>query len=172
MGYADDDFRQVIEDIWTSILGLEKPFQTRPVPEGDDQDLMCCCVHITGAWDGVIVLECSEPLLRHAAAVMFGTTAETIDSVSMTDALGELTNMIGGNIKSLLPEPCYVSLPAPTQGVAAILAQPDHKLVTHVAFETSGYMFRVATIRNDFVDTNQDIESSHLEPVFPSKPKG
>ena len=103
MGYADDDFRQVIEDIWTSILGLEKLFQTSPVPEGDDQDLMCCCVHITGAWDGVIVLECSEPLLRHAAAVMFGTTAETIDSVSMTDALGELTNMIGGNIKSLLP---------------------------------------------------------------------
>lgn len=171
MDYADSDFRQIIEAVWTSILGLETPFQTGPVQEGDDKDLIGCCVHISGAWDGLIVLECSESLLRHAAAVMFGTAPDTVDSVSMKDALGEITNMIGGNIKSLLPEPCYVSLPSPTQGVAPIMARPGHKLVGHVAFKTSGHTFRVATIRNYSVTTEPDAAHPGGEPVFPSKPK-
>ena len=32
-------------------------------------------------------------------------------TADIADALGELANIIGGNVKSLLPEPCALSLP-------------------------------------------------------------
>lgn len=54
------------------------------------------------------------------------------------DALGELANMLAGNVKALLPEPCAISLPAVAFG-------PDHHVsvvgtspVATVAFTCAG----------------------------------
>ena len=44
---------------------------------------------------------------------MFGEGPEATSADMVEDALGELTNMTSGGFKSLLPEPCYLSLPSP-----------------------------------------------------------
>ena len=45
-----------------------------------------------------------------------GDGTPSLDEIG--DALGELTNMVAGNIKALLPESCSISLPTVAQGLS------------------------------------------------------
>jgi chemotaxis protein CheX len=49
---------------------------------------------------------------------------ELADS-DIADAVGELANIVGGNVKSLLPPPTTLSLPVVAWGGAALLVWPD-----------------------------------------------
>lgn len=55
------------------------------------------------------MIECSESFARWAASRMFD--AEVSSRQDVGDALGELTNMVGGNLKALLPGPNRLSIP-------------------------------------------------------------
>ena len=48
---------------------------------------------------------------------MFGSAPDVVTDAEVVDALGELTNMIGGNVKSLLPAPSQLSLPMVSDSV-------------------------------------------------------
>jgi len=58
-----------------------------------------------------VVVRCSAAAARNAAAALLGVELDDVTTEDVTDALGELANIIGGNVKSLLPEPCALSLP-------------------------------------------------------------
>lgn len=73
-------------------------------------------VQLLGDWEGAVVVACSNDFGRQAAAEMFGTPADAITGEEITDALGELANMIGGNVKPLLPGAEHLSLPTVIQG--------------------------------------------------------
>lgn len=68
-------------------------------------------VEITGAWNGTVCLSCSVVAGRHAASAMFDMEDSELSPAEISDAVGELVNMVGGNIKSLLPGPTQLSLP-------------------------------------------------------------
>lgn len=117
------------------------------------------CVQIMGSWQGTVALLCPMPLARKASAIMFGVEEETAGTEEIQDALGELANMTGGNIKSLLPEPCYLSLPA----VAVTdygLRIPGSELVTEVTFQCQGYQFVVSLLKR--VDTPENQPSMNI----------
>jgi chemotaxis protein CheX len=59
-----------------------------------------------------------------AAAAMFGLSAVELTDAEVTDAVGELTNIIGGNIKSLLPGPSRLSMPVVTISPADAVRMP------------------------------------------------
>ena len=77
---------------------------------------------------------------------MFHLEEQSAGPEDLQDALGELTNMTGGNIKSLLPEPCRLSLPT-----VAVTNQsfriPGSDLVTQVAFKCNGHIFQVSLLK-------------------------
>ena len=77
---------------------------------------------------------------------MFQLNEDEVVSDLVQDALGELTNMTGGNMKSLLPEPCYLSLPAVTMTQHG-LRIPGSELVSTVTFQCWGYKFRVSVLK-------------------------
>lgn len=102
------DLTQLVTMIWEATLQL--PLE--PAPSTQDASLaVASMVSITGAWEGSLLLETSQPFASRAASVMFDLGTEEIRPADRQDALGELTNMIGGNVKGLLPEPCALSLP-------------------------------------------------------------
>ncbi len=68
-------------------------------------------VSISGAWDGSVMIGCSQLLARRAAGVMFDLVPESATSSDVVDAIGELANVLGGNLKGLLPGPSVLSLP-------------------------------------------------------------
>ena len=65
---------------------------------------------------GSVVLGLSPQLARDAAAAMLQLPAESVTIADQQDVAAELANMIGGNLKSLLPGPSFLSLPTIVAG--------------------------------------------------------
>lgn len=68
-------------------------------------------IEIGGTWAGVVELTCSVAAARRVAAAMFCLPEPDLDEVAVRDAVGELVNIVGGNLKSLLAPPTSLSLP-------------------------------------------------------------
>ena len=78
--------------------------------------LLMAHVRISGSVSANVHLVCPVPLIRLAAARMFALEPSTVNMRQLRDALGELTNLVAGAIKSLLPDGCSLSLPVATDG--------------------------------------------------------
>jgi chemotaxis protein CheX len=134
MRVAKEQIHELTESVWHSMLGM-------PIAASDAQsdaiarEVLTACVHITGTWNGVVTLGCSPAFAQRAAGAMFDCAPESASHEEVHDALGELANMVGGNLKGLLPGSCQLSLPAVAAGE---LAWPGSSLVEEAWFDCSG----------------------------------
>jgi chemotaxis protein CheX len=129
---AFNDIVVIAQDIWASFLDL--PLE--PVP-ADTVDISAMpmvggVVTVHEAWSGAVQLECSADFAALAAKRMFAA-AGGVTQLELDDALGELTNMIGGNIKSLLPAPSHLSLPSVVHSIG-LASIPGFTPLSRVAF--------------------------------------
>ncbi len=107
--FMEKDVFQLTQMIWQSTFGqsLEKPDNILADIEGSEG-----WVQIAGAWDGVIRIKVSDDQLIFVTKTMFLLEDDPASKNDLQEAMGELTNLIGGNIKALLPAPSQLSLPA------------------------------------------------------------
>ena len=119
------DVQMLVEEVWASFLGADEPLT--PVSGTVPGEWWSATVTVTGAWQGMVTLELPEA----AAEAVTRTLLELTDVTEpdMADAVGELVNMVGGNIKSLMPDPSTLSLPVVTVGRLA--PSPDAVEVLH-----------------------------------------
>ncbi len=148
---------EVTRSIWTTMLDEE------PQPSPGALTLPCenritAYVHITGEWMGTVVLDGSLTMAKNAAAKMLGLPPSEVQAEDMRDALGELANMLGGNVKSLVPGPSFLSLPSVTTGQDyEVLISPTKK-ICQATFEHASEPFEVALLEHD-------PSAVHLHPV-------
>jgi chemotaxis protein CheX len=109
------DVQMVVEEVWTSFLGSEDPLVVGA--PGDVATGWSAAVTVTGAWEGMISVELPTATAEEVCRRMLGV-ADTHDE-DVADAVGELVNMIGGNVKSLMPGPSMLSLPVVAAGRVA-----------------------------------------------------
>jgi chemotaxis protein CheX len=102
---------EIAGKVWRMVLGSGLSPVECVAPPLETSDLLLASVTISGAWKGILTLGCSTEVARRAAATMFGKPAESADSSDIQDALGELTNMVGGNFKTTLKGDCRLSVP-------------------------------------------------------------
>ncbi len=146
MQFIEKEICEYTESIWKSILSLDvKPAQNG---SGDSNNnyAVAGCIQITGAWNGSVTMHYPMPLAKQVASIMFDLHGEPVENEQIQDALGEMTNMTGGNIKSLLPEPCFLSLPAVALTDRAMRI-PGSELVTQVTFKCNGENFLVSLLK-------------------------
>lgn len=136
MQFLEEEIAQVANIVWESVLGLQ--LDRRPELPPIHHRMVAGSVQFTGAWEGAVIIETTAEMARQAAATMFGVEATAATSADTQDAMGELANMTGGNVKSLLPEPCRLSLPTVVEGDDFSTGFPGGELVTTVAFECQG----------------------------------
>jgi chemotaxis protein CheX len=108
---TEEDLQAIAEQVWTSYLDPEGLDPLLPGLDGARSGDVSASVSVTGAWRGHVVVSCSDGAARNAAAALLGVDLQDVTPEDITDALGELANIIGGNVKSLLPEPSALSLP-------------------------------------------------------------
>ena len=141
MQYLEDELRQITEDVWTMILGLE--VHPTPSPRPPDADGLRGTVRIQGGWDGELRLVCPSALARRATAIMFGTGEDEVAPDQTQDAIGELTNMLGGNVKAILPGPSTISLPEVRPQEPPASGDSPGGATTTVHFQCNGQAFAV-----------------------------
>ncbi len=145
MQFLEEEIRQVAASVWDSVLGVGLVSLSGFPPTAER--VVSGCVQFTGAWEGAVTIECSTELARRAAAIMFGLKAGQVSAADTQDAIGELANMTGGNVKTLLPEPCRLSLPTVVEGTDFTTRMPGGELVTTVAFDCEGSLLVVRLLK-------------------------
>ncbi|MCH8961173.1 MAG: chemotaxis protein CheX [Bacteroidetes bacterium] len=143
MPIVESDICQITESVWEMMLGLPVVRQDETGPVDARDDSITGCIQITGAWDVTVLMECSTELARQATARMFDKAAPEVEADEIRDAVGELTNMIGGGFKSLMPGSCFLSLPLLLNGNDYCMILPSRGVVCEVAFVCEKQPLRV-----------------------------
>jgi len=138
MHFNEEDINRIITDIWTTILDLEIEYVHDGVTLPKGTRSMAGCIQIAGEWQGAVTLFCPDSLVRKATASMFGMTEDEVSEDEMQDALGELTNMTAGNINTLLPQGCCISLPSVAEGIDYKITIPGGKVTCELGFLCEG----------------------------------
>lgn len=132
----------VINEMWQHVLAKSVVSIDRQTIPG--VDWLVGCVHITGAWRGTITLAVPPQLARKIAERIHPDGGEMHPEI-LGELVGELTNMLGGNLKALLPPPCYLSSPAVAVGDRFEPPGVTRQRVVRAEFEEDGWPF-VATL--------------------------
>ena len=142
MQFLENEIQQYNKLVWSTLLG----FDIQPEPGTFDfssEDMVTGSVQVTGKWNGVITLYLPSPLVNQITETMFSLEPGKASPETKKDAIGELINMVGGNIKSMLPQPSALSTP-----IFAMEGQsqqfPFTKRVTQCKFICNGSSFALS----------------------------
>jgi len=147
MTLVDDDIAEIVRDVWSSMLSL--PVAVAPRAAGRTTGEVAAAIEVSGASDCVVSLETSPVGARAIAAAMFGMEEGDVTDAEVSDAVGELTNVIGGNIKSLLPGPSRLSLPTVTLGSQAPQRDTGAAALSEVTLASDGEPIVIAVWSRD-----------------------
>jgi chemotaxis protein CheX len=106
-----DDLAEMVEQVWMSYLDPEGVSPLIPTYDEDQPSEVHSSVSITGSWTGHVVYASSNVAARRAAAAFLAMEADEVSPEDLSDVLGELANIVGGNVKAMLPPGCFLSLP-------------------------------------------------------------
>lgn len=130
---------EIAETVWSSFLGMDV-YELEPSGplEPSTAQTATATIHITGTTNVSVVLSCSATMAHRAAAAMFDLDEAELTDEEVADAFGEIVNIVGGNLKCLLPEPSELSLPTVTQGAGIVVSIPGAHLLERVDLGCEG----------------------------------
>jgi chemotaxis protein CheX len=149
MEMTDLDFAEVVERVFTGMLGFELVRAQSDNVRTPGEARFIGTVHITGSWCGSVVVECPEPFGRIVAATMFGTEPHEVTDDELVDVIGELANMTGGSVKALLEGDAALSLPTVVRGCDFRVIVPGTHLARWLAYECQGHTFELRVLAKD-----------------------
>lgn len=120
-----DDILGILHELWASYLGAEGELLPRLGAVEPGTELITASVSVAGAWIGHIVVETSAAAASSIAAAMLALQPEELTDADVTDAMGEIANVVGGNVKSSVPDPSTLSLPLVVRGGGGALSWPE-----------------------------------------------
>jgi chemotaxis protein CheX len=107
----ENDLAEMVEQVWMSYLDPEGINPLVPTYDENQPSEVHSSVSITGSWTGHVVYASSTTAARRAAAAFLAMEDGEISPEDLSDVLGELANIIGGNVKAMLPPGALLSLP-------------------------------------------------------------
>jgi chemotaxis protein CheX len=137
---------EIAKDIWFSMLTM--PLEELPPPEDhtNEPHWATASIHITGGADVSIIMAFSREMARRVAGSMFDMSPDDLAESEVADACGEMVNIIGGNLKALLPEPSELSLPTVSIGAEHLVTIPGAHVIEHVDLDSLGDRVSIALL--------------------------
>lgn len=141
------ELAQVVESVFGTMLGLEVRADETPWSPGADR--LTAAVHLTGEWHGAVLVECGpEQACAFAGRLLSVGRPEGVDDV-VRDVLGEVANMIGGNLKCVLTRGLRLSMPSVVSGSHYHLRVCRAGLHLHLGFTCAEGPFWVTVLAMD-----------------------
>ncbi len=143
----DHKIFQIIQNTWFSIFGTPVQQQLGTVSFDKSNQILSARIFINGAIDGAIILDCPHQLAWDMATFFYQAEQDVIPEKDVSDILGELVNVIGGQIKPFLPRPNYLSLPKINKSLLEI---DDNKMtvINKVGFEYQKQPIQLMVTKN------------------------
>lgn len=107
--------REIIDMVWASLLQAEAVPWFGPEPA--DSTAVRAQVTLTGDWNGAVRVSCAgETAERIAGSMLSLTPGEHLPREDVYDAIGEVVNVVGGNVKGALGGETSLGLPTIVDG--------------------------------------------------------
>jgi hypothetical protein len=102
--------QSIAQEAWSALIGDDEFLV--PMPGGLPEDALSSWVTVVGPWQGIVVLTCGRSTAEQLSRELLKEHAPpVIEAEDIEDALGELANVVGGNVKAVLPGPSALGLP-------------------------------------------------------------
>ncbi|MFN8025655.1 MAG: chemotaxis protein CheX [Acidimicrobiia bacterium] len=143
MELDSNDLGEVVSAVWSGMLGVDMvATAAEELPQPDDDVQLTGCIHMSEGHDGSLLVRVPEPVAKELAAAMFALEVDELADDDVVDALGEVTNMIGGNVKALVGGD-RLSLPSVTRGHRFDVVVPGSTLQAETDVDSCGHHSRV-----------------------------
>jgi chemotaxis protein CheX len=143
-----DDVVAITQNVFSTMIQMDA-YPISMDACGAPETEMVGCIQIVGEWCGTVLLKSSIALASTAGSRMFSIDENEVADVERQDSLAELTNMIGGNIKSIVPGPSSLSLPTVTNGNDFQVRNFGSIPISDTAFQCDEHVFRVVILERD-----------------------
>lgn len=135
---------QIVESVFTNMLGLEV-YRCEAL-WGPDADRVTATVRLVGDWSETLLLEFSHRQACCFAGRLLGADAPNTVDDDVRDALGELANIIGGNMKIGMARGLKMSMPSVTDDTDYGLRTRACEIESRVAFRCEEGLFWVTLL--------------------------
>jgi chemotaxis protein CheX len=138
---------QIVQSVFTTMMDLEvSPCDAPWSPAGQR---MTSLVHLMGDWNGAVMLECTPPqACQFAGRILAMDPPDAVDD-DVRDVLGELANMIGGNMKSGMSAGIRLSMPSVMDGTNYDLHVCGSEIEDRLAFDCADGHFWVTVLKTN-----------------------
>jgi chemotaxis protein CheX len=135
---------QTVEAIFLNMMNLEvSPGGT---PWAPSHHHLTSSVHLSGVWNGALLFECDRRQACQFAGRFLSMDPPEVVTDDVRDVLGELANMIGGNMKSAMATGLSLSMPSVTDGSDYGLRVCGSEIQDRLAFECADGPFWVTLL--------------------------
>lgn len=130
---------QIVESVFMTMMSLEVSHSDEPWNLSGDR--LTSFVHLSGDWNGAVLLDCNTWQARQfAGRILCMDPPETVDD-DVRDVLGELANMVGGNMKCGMTAGVSLSMPAVMEGRDYDMRICGSRVLERVAFQCADGVF-------------------------------
>jgi CheY-specific phosphatase CheX len=119
----DLQLRDLVSNAFTNVFSTMLKMKVELRPEGTAANIpgerVVGSVGFAGKAIGVVYIHVSDGFAQAIASAMLGMTPGELGTHEVDDVLGEVSNMVGGNLKSSLCDaglPCALTIPSITRG--------------------------------------------------------
>lgn len=144
MGTYDEDIDDIVRTVWDTLFAL--PLERVEPASCAAEPGISGIVVVDGDFQGAVEVVCGGQLARRIAAAMFADEA-SLSPADIGDALGEVSNMIAGNLKSILPGRNSIGLPIVASGSDYEVVIPRANQVSMVSYVSDGDCLHVSLMR-------------------------
>lgn len=145
---AEDDLKRVVSDVWLSLFELKTDNSNHHADRLERVPCYSSYVNITGVFNGGVFVQTTARHLRSMASSIFEREPTEIKKREIKDIIGELSNLIGGHVKSLLADDCNLSLPHVMGSKDPHIIVPEPKVLQSVIVEAKNEPIKVVFFRN------------------------
>ena len=139
-----NELAQIVSSVFGAMMDLEASECDSQWFPGEDR--LTAVIHLAGDWNGAISVECSrQQACRFASRFLSIDPSEIVDDM-VRDVLGELANMIGGNLKCVLTQGIRLSMPSVVDGGDYCLRVCGAEIRERLAFQCAEGPFWVTVL--------------------------
>ena len=137
-----EQIAQIAIDVFHAMLRMEVSVCETPETTVSDAAAL---VRFEGSWNGALLIQCSFDQAFEFAGRLMRIDRPTWFNEDAADALGEVANMIGGNLKALLPPKTVLSVPE-VFPVTSTSAWPKDHVGSGIKLQGEAGVFSIALL--------------------------
>lgn len=123
--------RDVVSYVFSTMLEMDASAES-PQTEEPHYPIVGT-IYFAGGWKGAILMEFEEPLAFDITAHLLKIDRPCQIDGDVRDAVGEVVNMIAGNLKPIMPADTHMSMPSVVQGgdfKVSVVGSNQHDRIT------------------------------------------